>query len=213
MGLLKKMERPLLLMMQVLARQALLIAPKRTARESGRPPKPAGIGGFWRAEALIMIRGAVDMKKLKGQRGFTLVEMLIVVAIIAVLVAVSIPVVNTSLERARQAVDAANERAAKMEIILCYLTDSEYTPGKKVVAFDDDTVKNTGYAYDAASGTLTQTAPDTYGKCSKHKDKYLLLWIYKSGEVKMLWGRGAFPATITESWADPTDLCSNALNS
>ena len=49
-------------------------------------------------------------RKLKKTGGFTLIEMLIVVAIIAILVAVSIPMVNASLEKAREATDAANER-------------------------------------------------------------------------------------------------------
>ena len=47
----------------------------------------------------------------KKNRGFTLMEMLIVVAIIAVLVAVAIPVLNNNLEKARQAVDMANARS------------------------------------------------------------------------------------------------------
>ena len=51
-------------------------------------------------------------KKLKKTGGFTLIEMLIVVAIIAILVAVSIPMVNSNLEKARKATDSANERAS-----------------------------------------------------------------------------------------------------
>ena len=48
--------------------------------------------------------------------------MLIVVAIIAILVAVSIPIVGNSLERAREATDAANERAAKAEVLIAITT-------------------------------------------------------------------------------------------
>lgn len=50
--------------------------------------------------------------KLHKENGFTLIEMLIVVAIIAILIAIAIPFVNKALERAREATDAANERAA-----------------------------------------------------------------------------------------------------
>ena len=47
--------------------------------------------------------------KFQNKKGFTLVEMLIVVAIIAILIAVSIPLVSTSLEKAREAVDDRSE--------------------------------------------------------------------------------------------------------
>lgn len=46
----------------------------------------------------------------KKNKGFTLSELLIVVAVIAVLVAVSIPIFSSQLEKARRAVDMANAR-------------------------------------------------------------------------------------------------------
>ena len=48
----------------------------------------------------------------RGKNGFTLAELLIVVAIIAVLVAVAIPVFASRLEKAREAVDLSNIRSA-----------------------------------------------------------------------------------------------------
>ena len=56
------------------------------------------------------------MKKL-NKKGFTLAELLIVVAIIAVLVAIAIPVFTAQLEKAREATDAANIRAAYAEVL------------------------------------------------------------------------------------------------
>ena len=47
-----------------------------------------------------------------NKKGFTLAELLIVVAIIAVLVAISIPIFTTQLEKSRESTDAANLRAA-----------------------------------------------------------------------------------------------------
>jgi len=63
------------------------------------------------------------MKK-NNNKGFTLMEMLIVVAIIAVLVAIAIPVFTNQLEKAREATDAANIRSAYAEVMACALTDA-----------------------------------------------------------------------------------------
>ncbi len=63
------------------------------------------------------------LKKAKeNKKGFTLAELLIVVAIIAVLVAISIPIFTAQLEKSREAVDAANIRAMYAELMSDVLT-------------------------------------------------------------------------------------------
>lgn len=52
------------------------------------------------------------MKRITGKKGFTLAELLIVVAIIGVLVAISIPIFTNNLRKARLATNQANARAA-----------------------------------------------------------------------------------------------------
>lgn len=93
------------------------------------------------------------MKKLfKNKKGFTLMEMLIVVAIIVILVAVSMPVFSSQLTKAKDAADDANERAAKAVAVAEYLNaDTTFPAG-------------TPYYYDAANGTLSTTKPDDYLK-------------------------------------------------
>ena len=61
-------------------------------------------------------------KAKENKKGFTLAELLIVVAIIAVLVAISIPIFTSQLEKSKEAVDAANLRAAYAEVMSDYVT-------------------------------------------------------------------------------------------
>lgn len=59
----------------------------------------------------------------RKQKGFTLAEMLIVVAVIAVLVAVAIPVFTNQLEKSRESTDLANVRAAYAAVVSAAITD------------------------------------------------------------------------------------------
>ena len=61
------------------------------------------------------------MKRL-NKKGFTLAELLIVVAIIAVLVAIAIPIFTSQLEKSRDAVTVANLRSAYAEASATKLT-------------------------------------------------------------------------------------------
>lgn len=95
------------------------------------------------------------MKRIRekfNKKGFTLAELLIVVAIIAVLVAVSVPVFNSKLERSREAVDIANMRAAKVAAVSAYL--------------DGDLDLDKAIYYDAEAGVIKNddNKPNGYGQ-------------------------------------------------
>lgn len=140
--------------------------------------------------------------KLKQKGGFTLIEMLLVVSIISILVAVSIPVVNTNLDKAREATDAANERAAKTLATLLYIgeldfyTDitypdawdgMDYLPGMALIPQYNDYGQPVGIYYDAVNGTLSHAMPEGYGQSALHKDSVIVISIDANGVFTPLW--------------------------
>ena len=79
------------------------------------------------------------MNKFKSKKGFTLAELLIVVAIIAVLVAIAVPIFVGALTKAQDATIKANERTLKGMVVaeilsddaLLYYTTKDEVPAKK----------------------------------------------------------------------------------
>lgn len=92
-------------------------------------------------------------KKLNKKKGFTLMEMLIVVAIIAILIAIAIPTFSSQLEKAREATDEANVRSAYAVAQACLLTnqDPSGTAGPSM-----DSTKLTYYMKKDGSFTTTK---------------------------------------------------------
>lgn len=78
-------------------------------------------------------------KRSQGKSsGFTLAELLVVVAIIAVLVAIAIPVFGGALDRARAATCAANRRSLKSELTVEYMLEGSAESVAAVFAADKD---------------------------------------------------------------------------
>ena len=87
-----------------------------------------------------MERKITENSRLK--KGFTLAELLIVVAIIAVLVAIGIPIFTSQLEKSREAVDLSEVRSAYAEVMMAALTgdtNATYTKdGSKIYLSSGD---------------------------------------------------------------------------
>ena len=98
------------------------------------------------------------LKKLNNKKGFTLMEMLIVVAIIAVLVAIAIPVFNGALTKSKEAADVANVRALYAEWQVGILTENKDIPATKddFLAGPDKNGK-TEFTFNYADEKLTYT--------------------------------------------------------
>lgn len=96
------------------------------------------------------------MNKMKNKKGFSLMEMLIVVAIMIILVAVAIPTFSSQLKKANKTADEANLRTARALAMAEYLVNTD--------------LDGTAY-FDAVGGVLTEIgddAPEDYGKYGDH---------------------------------------------
>lgn len=161
------------------------------------------------------------MKNNNKNKGFTLAELLIVVAIIGVLVAISIPIFNAQLEKAKQATDLSNMRSAKAAAIAEWLTGS--------------VSKEQEYVYDAGSGRVYlkgEKVPAGYGRSSKPVTdfdtvmygasgtpnengtaNYLTVKIDAEGNAALLWGTGNDLNTVEGRIAEDRIVMDKIANS
>jgi type IV pilus assembly protein PilA len=113
-----------------------------------------------------MIRTRKDQLQKRGVKGFTLMEMLIVVAIIAVLVAIAIPIFTAQLDNARAETDAANIRSgyatATATILSNNVTESAtyYLNSNGSVSTDSGTYKCKANASDLSDTTQSIAGTD-----------------------------------------------------
>lgn len=82
-----------------------------------------GIDKKWDKEEMMLLNVQKNRK-----HGFTLAELLIVVAIVGILVAISIPIFSMQLHKARVAADWANLRAYYSEIQTDYIATGKVNP-------------------------------------------------------------------------------------
>ena len=112
----------------------------------------------------------------KNNKGFTLAELLIVVAIIAVLVAIAIPIFTSQLEKSREATDLANVRSAYAELVAKYLTDEE-------------------------SDTISVTAQQKQSKWQNNHDSgvaYIGTSIGSTGKIEVPWSTKGYTVSISD---------------
>ncbi len=100
------------------------------------------------------------MKKRLNKKGFTLIEMLVVIAIIAVLVAIIIPVVVSSTDKANAAADAANLRSVLGE-------------ANSLLMMKDPT------------GSVLKTAEFDTGECKTFSDAEMYILYVNPGFIKI----------------------------
>lgn len=100
-------------------------------------------------------------KRKSGKKGFTLMEMLIVVAIIGILIAIAIPTFNNALTKARISADEANLRSYYAEVMTNYMLKDSADKDKKLSEYVTDkgptsvTVGGASYTLQAGSCVIT----------------------------------------------------------
>ena len=103
-----------------------------------------------------MIKLMAKMVSRKRKRGFTLAELLIVIAIIAILAAIAIPTYSNVVEKAREARDAANVRAVYSAFRTAVMDPAVTISPGTIYYYANGTLKGIGQ-------TLTAQFADIFG--------------------------------------------------
>ena len=146
----------------------------------------------------------------KKEQGFTLAELLIVVAIIGVLVAISIPIFNAQMEKARRAVDLHTARSIESVLVAACNSGEIQFPNKS----DDNHTVFVMICRDPSSAPL-----DYEKKCfNLNKDKSQTCWcgadkeITINGQQSTDWDKynSQMVSLLTDAGLDPQSLCTRS---
>ena len=109
------------------------------------------------------------LKKFTNKKGFTLMEMLIVVAIIAILVAIAIPTFSGTLKKANAATDLANIRSGYASAQITAMTENHSTDATYYLQ-KDGTVKSDATGRDDYVCKAGSTDAGTFDKIGGRLD-------------------------------------------
>jgi prepilin-type cleavage/methylation N-terminal domain protein len=158
-------------------------------------------------------------RKIKSVKGFTLAELLIVVAIIAVLVAIGIPIFTSQLEKSREAVDLSDVRSAYAEVMMAAITgdttaiytkDANQMIYKKEANVYSITVKPLKQKQDGWQTAL----PITIGGVSSTDNVHWVGTPGANGEcvIKYIPPTGAVDEAVKFEWKGGTDVDNGSNN-
>ena len=136
-----------------------------------------------------------------NKKGFTLIEMLVVIAIIAVLVAIIIPTVTSATDKAGAATNAANLRSVYAELMTDMLSAGADETGYVIVSEASDGT----LSYALATGDNAPPAAAKVGT-TVAKDTAMVLVTPETGDPYLTYAEKTINdfATYAETGAFPT---------
>ena len=160
-------------------------------------------------KAVVFIMKKRIMRKLKGKKGFTLGELLIVVGIISVLVAISIPIFASQLEKAREATDAANIRSQYAQVMTDAIDTTATINGKERYGAISLKQKKDGWQNAGLQANLNSTFGRVVGSPAANGSA----WVEFDGNVAILHFEGGSGSSSGESGTNTGENNGNSGNS
>lgn len=154
---------------------------------------------YRRAEFYREHHGLSGGGSMQHKNGFTLAELLIVVAILAVLVAIAVPLLHNQTEKANRAADMSTMRAAYSAMVVKHL-DGDVQTGKRYFfdpagsTFSETTKPAKGYGKSKTNAKIWWTGVGTaVGIPNSNGTPAVLQMIMdENGAVSFYWGGGAY---------------------